>query len=180
MKRALPLIATSLFALASPAFADEARCFANAQFLVIAQERTESAGTDILARTTGAIMPCTYSVADGDVMIGDAEDPLWFNALAGQYLILERSTGPEGNLVIYDLTRPEKPVLDLPAESHPIVLPQDVIFWAFDGEASVENCPGIAENTANGLGTMVTAETVFSLLDASLALTGRTRCVATQ
>lgn len=180
MKPALPLIALGFLSLTSPALADGARCYANADFLVIAEERMESAGTNIVVRTEGAIMPCTYAVTEGDIVIGSEDEPLWFEALEGKHLVLRRSTGPEGNLVIYDLTRPEEPVLDVPAESHPIILPQDVIFWAFDAPGTAETCPAYSENTANGLGSMVTAETTYSFIDGSLAQTGDTRCIATQ
>lgn len=179
MRALVFVLAMMVLGAASPALAADARCYANADYLVIAQERTDDLGTDILVRRDGTIMPCSYEVRQGDVIIGEG-DWLWFEALEGHHIVMSRSSGPDGNIVIYDLASPEHPVLDVPAEAHPIVLPQDVIFWERTSEGDAETCPNYEQNTANGLGTAVAEETVFSLLDQSITRTGNMRCVATQ
>ncbi|KQT44878.1 hypothetical protein ASG47_15750 [Devosia sp. Leaf420] len=86
------------FLFAAPAMAQEAQCFQNDQFLVIAQDRTDSAGMEILARAPArGKIKCEYVERETDFVInplGQAGwpdgQPLWFEGLAGKYLVLTR------------------------------------------------------------------------------------------
>jgi hypothetical protein len=47
-------------------------------------------------------------------------------------------------------------------------------------QATAENCPDFAENTANGFGSVTAVEKVLDLTTKTVSETGRSKCVAVQ
>ncbi|MDB5614384.1 MAG: hypothetical protein JWQ22_2037 [Devosia sp.] len=177
------LLATAMLGLSAiPALSQEAQCFQNDQFLVIAQERTDEVGTDFLVRPPArGKIACVFEQQPDDMLIGSPDDPLWFEGLAGQYLVLTRSTGPEGDLVIYDLkTELFMPLLDVRADDELTISETEVTYWPQLIGGTAVNCPSFAENTANGLGSMIYEERVLNLAALTVAATGKTLCSSTQ
>jgi hypothetical protein len=174
------VLALAVLSIAAPAFAQEAQCFQNDRALVVTQERSEEVGTDILVRPPAkGKIKCEYVERDGDWVIGSPDDPLWYEGLAGSFLVLTRSTGPDGDIVIYDLTKQEL-VLDVPADSEITITDDAVTFWQRTAEGTADTCPEFEEYTSNGLGAIIAEEQVLDLASGRLKATGASRCSATQ
>ena len=179
----LALLATAALALAAnPALAQEAQCFQNDSFLVIGQQRTDEVGTDFIVRPPArGKIACLYEQREGDTLIGSPDDPLWYEALLGNYLVLTRSTGPEGDLVIYDLaTDPSRPLLDLPAGDDLTIGEADIVFWERTIEGTAANCPQFEEHAGYGFGSVIVEQRVFDVATGTVSATGETRCTNTQ
>ncbi|MHA6297804.1 hypothetical protein [Devosia sp. CAU 1758] len=177
----LPLIAASLLALsAGLAMAQDAQCFQNEDYLVIAQERLDDVGTDILVRqpTMGKI-DCTYTEKDGDFVVNLKDEPLWYEGLLGQYLVLTRSTGPDGDIVILDLAA-RQVVVDEGVGDEVSLSDASVTYWQRFEQGDIDNCPKYHEYTSNGLGAVITREQVFDVATGVATATGMEQCSATQ
>jgi hypothetical protein len=177
----LPLIAALAFAAAAaPAYAQEAQCFQNETALVITRERTDDVGMDILVRAPArGKIKCEYRERAGDWIIGEPAEPLWYEGLAGNYLVLSRSTGPDGDIVIYDLVD-RSVLLDAPEDMSITIADDSVTFWQRTVPANEGNCPELAEYTANGLGAIIAEEQVLDVASGTIKATGQSRCSATQ
>lgn len=183
MRQIAFLAAAALTMLAAPAMAQEAMCFQNDQYLVIAQERVGDVGTDILVRPPAkGKIACVYDQQPGDMVIGEPGDPLYYEGLSGQYLVLTRSTGPDGNMVIYDLDNDDlmSPLIDVAADSQVTVTDDKITYWARGDAGTAANCPQYAEYTANGLGAVIATQAVLDIATGEVTNSGETRCSATQ
>lgn len=181
MKHVCMLAAAFLALSAAPAFA-QAECYQNEQFLVIAQERLDEVGTDFIIRPPArGKIGCLYEINDGDTVLSNPGDPLHYEGLVGQYLVLTRSTGPQGNLVVYDLaTDLFMPLIDAGALDDIAIADESITYWQQLIGGTAVNCPEFAENTGYGLGSMIYEERVFDLATVTVAATGETRCSSTQ
>jgi len=181
MKQIFVLAAALLGLSAAPALAEEALCFQNENYLVIGQERLDEVGMEFIIRPPAkGKIACVYETREGDVTIGDPADPLWYEGLAGRYLVLTRSTGPDGNVVIYNLDEPAEPAIDVAADDEVTVSDDSVTYWARTDAGTADNCPEYAEFTADGLGAVVAEEQVFDVATGQVTQTGQVRCSATQ
>ncbi|KKB79854.1 hypothetical protein VW35_05020 [Devosia soli] len=180
MIRFAALAALALAGCSAPAFAEDAQCFQNETALVIAQTRTDEAGTDILVRAPAkGKIKCEYEEREGDWIIGSPGDPLWYEALAGKFLVLTRSTGPDGDIVIYDLAIREK-LVDEPADDEIVVTEDAVTYWQRIASGTADNCDRFAEYSEMGLGAVVAEERVLDLASGTIKQTGQSRCSSTQ
>jgi hypothetical protein len=172
-------VAFAAFAV-TPAVAEDALCFQNDVALVIAQERTEDAGMNLLLRAPAkGKIKCEYVEREGDWIIGEPGDPLWYEGLAGNYLVLTRSTGPDGNIVIYDIAS-RSILVDEPADNEIALADETVTYWQRTSPGTAENCPEIGEYTANGLGAIMAEERLLDIASGEITPTGQSRCTATQ
>ena len=181
MKPIFVLAAVLLGLSASPAFA-EAQCYQSDQFLVIAQDRVDEVGTDFIIRPPAqGKIACLYEIGDTDTVLSNPGDPLHYEQLIGQYLVLTRSTGPQGDLVVYDLAGDlYAPLLDARAEDDITITDQTITFWQKVIRGTEANCPSFAENAGYGLGSMIYEERILDLGTVTVAATGQTRCSSTQ
>lgn len=176
----LALAASAFALLAMPAAAQDALCFQNETALVIAQERSEEVGMDILVRAPAkGKIKCEYQVQEGDWIIGQPDEPLWYEGLMGKYVILTRSTGPDGNLVVYDLET-QGLFIDEWIDDDFVLSESEVTYWQRFEDGDAQNCPEFEEFTANGLGAVIAREQVFDTVAGTITGTGEERCSATQ
>lgn len=182
MTKTFTLAAVMLGLASAPALAQEAQCFQNDQFLVIAQERADEVGTDFIIRSPAkGKIACLYEPGETDTVLSNPGDPLHFEQLIGQYLVLTRSTGPQGDLVVYDLKGDlYTPLLDARAEDDFTIADQTITYWQKLILGTEANCPTFADNAANGFGSMIYEERVLDLATVTVAATGQTRCSPTQ
>ena len=175
----IALLACGCVSLSSASMA-EPQCHANARYHVVAQPYPEDAGNRFaVTRLKGAAPEsCRFDPSQADLVIGKPGDPLWYADLSGDSLILSRSTGPQGDLVVYDLTSGQ-PVLDVPADEYELK-GKVLSFWERTGPATAETCPSFAENEANGLGSVTAVLKTFDLATRTVAETGESKCVAVQ
>jgi len=165
----------------SLAEATPVECHVDKDFHVAVQPFKEDPGA-LFAVTglTGKIAPktCKFDPQSADFVIGKNGDALWYSNLAGKYLILQRSTGPQGDLVIIDLTTRET-VLDAPSDD--FSLEGDTLtFWQRGEEATAKNCATFRENTKNGFGSVLATLKRFSIASGKVNATASTRCDAVQ
>lgn len=173
------LLACSCVSLSSASLA-EPQCYSNDRYHVVMQPYPDDAGNRFaVTNLTGAApSSCAFDEAKADLVIGKVGDPLWYAELSGDSLILSRSTGPQGDLVVYDL-RSGKPVLDVPADEYELK-GDSLSFWERTAQATADNCPGFAENQANGLGSVTAVRKTFDLDTKAVGETGESKCVAVQ
>lgn len=121
---------------------------------------------------------CAFDTSSSDFVIGKIGDALWYQDLAGKYLILQRSTGPQGDLVVIDLST-RKTVLDVPSDDFTLD-GGTLTFWQRGAEATPANCATFKDNAANGLGSVIVSRKLFSITSGKVTLTKDTRCDAIQ
>lgn len=162
---------------AAPALAQAPVCHDGDRFRVAALEYADNAGTRFAVTPVDSGEPCAFDES-ADFVIGSEGDPLWFGALRDPYLVLTRSTGPQGDVVVYDLAAKAK-LLDVPADAF---ADDDagVTFWERTEAGTERNCPRFAEYQANGLGAVIAVETRFDFASRQSTPTGNRRCDATQ
>ncbi|MGV3552533.1 hypothetical protein [Rhizobium sp.] len=132
-----------------------------------------------VTRLKGAEQPaCRFDEAKANFVIGQRGDALWFDELADGSLILTRSTGPQGDLVIYDL-KTGKAELDVPSDEYERK-GNVVSFWQRTEAATAANCPDFAENETNGMGSVTAVLKTFDLNSKAVTDTGESKCIAVQ
>jgi hypothetical protein len=165
----------------SLAEAANVECHSNKQFFIAAKPFDDEPGS-LFAVTALAHKPapktCSFDADHADFVLGQKGDPLWYGDQAGKYLILQRSTGPQGDLVIYDLAT-RKLVLDVPADDFSVEA-GSVAFWERTEAATAGNCPNFAENQANGLSSVISKRRLFDPASAKISDTKDERCDAVQ
>lgn len=173
------LFACGCVTLASSGMA-EPQCHSNDRYHVVAQPFDQDAGNRFaVTRIDGGVpAACVFDEAKADLVIGAEGDPLWFGELAGDGLILSRSTGPQGDLVVYDL-RTGKSILDVPSDEYELKY-NVVIFWQRVAQATRETCPTFAENEANGLGSVTAIRKTLDLSTQTVTESKDRKCVAVQ
>jgi hypothetical protein len=158
----------------------EPQCYSNDRYHVVMQPYPDDAGNQFaVTRLKGAApSTCAFDEVKADLVIGKVGDPLWYSELSGDSLILSRSTGPQGDLVVYDLIS-GKPVLDVPADEYELK-GNSLSFWERNAQASADNCPDFSEHQANGLGSVTAMRKTFDLGSKAIVETGESKCVAVQ
>lgn len=159
----------------------EPQCHSNDRYHVVAEPYPDDAGNRFAVTRLAGHMPpatCVFDESKADLTIGQKGDPLWFGELSGDSLILSRSTGPQGDLVVYDL-RSGQPLLDAPADEYQL---QGALlsFWERTAQATAATCPSFAENQANGLGSVTAVLKTLDLGTKRVAETGESKCIAVQ
>ncbi|MBP0439790.1 hypothetical protein [Tianweitania sediminis] len=173
----LPLLAV----LAAPAWAEEPTCHSVAGYDVLEVENTEGIGTRfaVKAGTNGsAAAGCKFKEAEADFVVGSEDDPFHFEAITDRYLIMRRSWGPQGQLVIYDLDARDI-VLDALSDEA-VIDATGATFWERIDEGTPANCPQFEEYKADGFGADIAVETRFDFATATATASNNTRCDPSQ
>lgn len=172
----LPLLCVTL----SSASQAEPQCHSNEHYHVAASPYPDDAGNRFaIIRLKGAApTACVFDESKADLVIGKVGDPLWYGDLAQDSLILSRSTGPQGDLVVYDLASGGI-VLDVASDEYE-VKENLLTFWQRVGQATADTCPAFAENEANGFGSMTAVLKTMDLATKAVAETGERKCIAVQ
>ena len=175
----LTLLACGCVSLSSASMA-EPQCHSNDEYHVVGQPYPDDAGNQFAVTRLKGPRPagCVFDKAKADLVIGKAGDPLWYVDLSGDSLILSRSTGPQGDLVVYDL-RNGKPILDVPSDEYELQ-GNLLSFWQRTARATAATCPDFAKNEANGLGSVTAVLKIFDLATRVVSETGKSKCVAVQ
>ncbi len=127
---------------------------------------------------TSAAAGCAKADAEADFVIGDGDEPLWFEELRRDKLFLTRSTGPQGDLIVHDLTSDVR-LLDVPSDDFAIH-DDSVVYWQWTEQGTAENCPQFAEYRANGFGAAIVEQKRLVFGGAGPEATGERRCDQTQ
>ena len=173
------LLACGCVSLSSATLA-EPQCYSNDRYHVVMQPYPDDAGNKFaVTRLKGAApSTCAFDEAKADMVIGKVGDPLWYSELSGDSLILSRSTGPQGDLVVYDL-KSGLPILDAPSDEYERK-GSLLSFWQRTAQATADTCPSFAENEANGLGSVTAILKTLDLETKIVSDAGESKCVAVQ
>lgn len=174
----MALLACGCVSLSSASMA-EPQCHSNDRYHVVAEPYADDAGNRFAVSRLNGTAPttCAFDESDADLVI-KAGDPLWYADLSGDALILSRSTGPQGDLVVYDL-RTGQPILDVPADEYELK-DSALSFWQRTAQATAATCPSFAENEANGFGSVNAVLKTLDLETGAVSETGESKCVAVQ
>ena len=177
MRRIACLFAVCGFALpAAHSFAQEVAACHTSDSHAVADLPNEDLGSRFLV--TSAAAGCADVAEDADFVVGDGGEPLWFAELRKDKLFLTRSTGPQGDLVVHDLTSDAR-LLDVPSD-HFEIGDDSVVYWERTEEATPETCPQFAEYRENGFGAVIAEEKRLVFGEAGPTATGERRCDSTQ
>ena len=183
IKRPLAALAFALvLACQNGAQAETTECHDSQDFRVAAQAYAEDAGQKFaVTALSGRPAPkdCSFNDKSADFVFGAPGEPLWFERLAGHHLILRRSTGPQGDLVVVDL-KARRTVLDVGADEYDLSGTALGYWQRSDEEANAANCPELADHQANGLGSVIASQAIYDLGTGKTTMTGQKRCDATQ
>lgn len=158
----------------------EPQCHSSNRYHVVAQPYPDDAGNRFAVTRLDGVAPetCIFDESKADLLIGAAGDPLWYAELSGDSLILSRSTGPQGDLVVYDL-KSGKAIVDVPADEYELN-GNLLSFWQRTTPATAETCPSFAENETNGFGSVIAVLKTLELEGQTVGETGKSKCVAVQ
>lgn len=177
---ALATALASLPLFQAPASAQVAGCDSVERYHVSAIERSDDLGTmfAVKVRKPGDTSPCDITETTADFIVGTVGDPLWLEALTPRYLVMSRSSGPQGDVAIFDLEG-RSYVVDSPGADIAVDA-AGVTFWEMLEPATPENCPQLAEYEAEGFGAVLAVETRLDFATGQVGPTGPTRCDPTQ
>jgi hypothetical protein len=156
-------------------------CDLNTAWRVVGIENGENPGLvlNINKRDAATGKPdCEDLSGTPDFTIGKPEDGLWLSGLAGDHLILSRSTGPRSDVVVHRLSD-RTVVLDV-RSYEPDFDSWGVTFWEQKEPATAENCPDFDYFTADGLSGVIAHEARYEFATGARLVSGVTRCEATQ
>lgn len=177
---ALFLLAGSVAASAQPA-AGTVSCHAGGDFVVVAREKTDEAGSEFLVRRAPARPgPCTFKPEAGDYRIGGAE-PYHFLGLGRHHLVLTASTGPAADLVIFDLAARKRVLSQRMTEtSEPKLEGDTVSFTLRVGPGDPKSCKDWARFKKDGGSGEIGAPATFDLASGKMARGAGTVCTYAQ
>lgn len=160
-------------ASASPIDADSP-CYSSDRYSVAVLENDDAPGARFAISAASGDGTCRFDESGPMQIIGNGEEPLWFSDIQGKFLILSRSTGPQGDLVVYDLESGVK-VLDVPSDDFE-AYEGGVTFWQRTVDATEKNCPNYAEFEADGLGAMIVERAHYDFASGTIERADEERC----
>ena len=156
------------------------QCELSANWRVIASELGELPGMTmaINKRDASGKPDCTTTTETADFIVGGPEQALWFTFLSTDYLVMARSTGPVGNVVIQNLND-KSIVLDVVSND------SQADSWGLTYReqkeaATLENCPEFADYKAQGFGGVIAHEMRFDFATKTSLTSGKTTCEPVQ
>lgn len=153
------------------------RCYPTPQYFLIEKDVKDGVGTDFLIKYRSKAKkapPCNYVVESGDLEIKN-EWAEYYAGLKGDLLILDSTTGPgPSGLTIWDLKKRKKVFEG--SWSDAIVQDDSILYWTETGNATHENCPGLAEWESQGLGGAIETKVLLRFSDFTITKTKETRC----
>jgi hypothetical protein len=147
---------------------------------VLEIENVESVGTRFAVRSNSAAAKrsCDFGEVGADYVVGGEDEPLWFAGITSRYLVMTRSTGPQGDIVTYDLDQ-RKIHLDVAADEVDMD-ESGATYWERIADGTVDNCPEYAEYQSSGLGAAISQAKRFDFACGKVETIGPTRCDAIQ
>jgi hypothetical protein len=153
------------------------RCYSSPRYFLVEKDAENGVGTDFLIKYKSNAeqkFPCAYAIGNGDLEIKNewAEYLAW---LTGDLLIMDSTTGPgPSGLTIWDLKKRRKVFEG--SWSDAVIQDDSVLYWTETGNATPENCPGLAEWESHGLGAAIETRVLLKFSDFSITKTKETRC----
>ena len=175
--RATVLLVPAGGAIAASTAEEAVSCHASRRFSVVERERAQIVGSDFLVRskaTADESPPCAFDDAAG-FRIGDPDDAYHFNALRGDHLVLENTTGASGSVVVFNLVTRRK-VLDVPVGDDVAADDAGVTYWQRSADGTTLNCQEFAKYRKDGFGARIETRFRFVFATESTVPDKQTRC----
>lgn len=176
----LSLAATILVAGSGPALAVPVKptCTEAADFLVIARERTDAAGTEFLIRrkVAGAKpAACLFKPQTGDVRYPKpgGDDTGTLMGVAGNRMVLDSGTGTVRTIVVVDLAT-GKDLARQTAYQNPTFADGKVTFFADGPQGSRDKCPDLSDDMLAT--SKLEPEKILDVATLSVRPTGKIEC----
>ena len=118
---------------------------------------------------------CPLPADEADLVLGEGDFGLHYVDLVADHLVLERSTGPVGDVVVVDL-RSGKTILEAPAASYQYTSDDGIHYSERREDGTAETCDSFEELTALGLGTAIAYDMVLNLETGKTTETGTVSC----
>ena len=174
-------------------------CYRNSAAAVLATEKTESVGSKLLVRKPTADLKadCAVEQRPSDRVLGVDDTPdegsFFYIALAKSFLILDNGTGPDRELVIYEVPAGRKrlavgysvadscdPASGCQSDDFRID-DTGLTFWRqIDEKPTPENCRGYAGFMKTTGSAAIEERSVFRFASATVEGSGTKRCTARQ
>lgn len=148
---------------------------------IVTTSATDGSGDRFLIRAAEGdpAADCALEKREGDVPIGDATTALHFEDLQQGRMLLTNSTGPTGDLLLYDIQSGAE-VLSVTAGELVEFGPDELVYWQRTGEATAENCADYAALVSDFGAAAIDTEMRFDLATGKASKTSETRCSAVQ
>ena len=173
--------------LSFPAFAQEEdgasvepQCALSTNWRVIATELGDVPGMlmDVNKRDASGQPDCKTKDVKPEFTVGGPDQVLWFTSVSNDFLVMARSTGPIGNVVVQNLN--DKTIVldvvsdDFQADSW------GVTFWEQKEAGTAETCKEYAEYREQGFGAVIAHETRYDFATKTSLVSGKKNCEPTQ
>jgi len=192
MKPIYRLCLAALAAYSGNAAAEPLSCHDSPRYFIVVRTAENDMGSDFLVKYKSAPderLPCEFKAKRGDLQIPN-EFAEYFDGVRGDLLLLDSGTGPEREMVIWDLKKREKKgrfsIGEGPAPAgarfavpaDPKAEPGYMEFWMETDQATPENCPEGKAWEADGLGLASVIETWvrLDLSNLKVAKSDKTHC----
>ncbi|MBZ9934695.1 hypothetical protein LB518_00190 [Mesorhizobium sp. BR1-1-16] len=168
--------------LATPALAAP-KCTSNASYLIVEVSHGEDVGNTYLVRdNTASPKPaCSTKKLKTDFVVGSRDDAFYLLKLVGNYLLIDAGTGPDRDLLIYDLASKKQVFSGGYSDDDIKIDSSKVVFWTGSAEkATKKNCKDLASIEKNGLTPVIEALATFDFTSGKLTRSNNLRCSAEQ
>jgi hypothetical protein len=154
----------------------EPQCELSANWRVVSTELGDAPGMsmDVNKRDASGQPDCKTKDLKPDFTVGGPDQALWFTFLAADYLVMARSTGPVGNVVIQNLV--DKSVVVDVTSNNAQADSWGVTYWEQKLAGTAETCPQFADFTAQGFKTIITHEMRYDFVTKTTLTSGKTTC----
>ena len=158
-------------------------------YLVITREKNGNVGDDILVRRTASAAQkkssCAFAVRPGDYVLGRGDEAAYVLAMQRRFIALDVGTGPDRQLLIYDVELRKK-LVDVPYDdSKSVQVREDrFVYWEIaKNPVKPQSCPAVWRQTTENRDARAahsTREVTFAFVDGLVRDTGNTGCTRTQ
>ncbi|SHE77815.1 hypothetical protein SAMN02745157_0916 [Kaistia soli DSM 19436] len=175
-------VASFALAAATPALAAP-KCTSNASFLIVEVPHGEDVGNTYLVRdNTASPKPvCSTKKLKTDLVIGSRDDAFYLLKLVGNYFLIDAGTGPDRDLLIYDLASKKEVFSGGYSDDDIKIDSAKAVFWTGSAEKPTKkNCKDLASIQKNGLTPVIEQLVTFDFTSGTLTKSNSLRCSAEQ
>jgi hypothetical protein len=155
-------------------------CEVSANWRVVLTELGDVPGMtmDLNKRDASGQPDCKTKDVKADFTVGGPDQVLWFTFLSNDFLVMARSTGPIGNVVIQNLND-KTIVLDVVSDDSQADS-WGVTYWEQKEAGTAETCAQFAEYKEQGFGAVMAHEMRFDFATKTSLVSGKVNCEPAQ
>ena len=152
------------------------QCNLSTNWRVIATELGEMPGMlmDVNKRDASGQPDCKTIDVKADFTVGGPDQMLWFTSLSDDFLVMARSTGPTGNVVIQNLN--DKTIIVEVVSNDAQADSWGVTYWEQKETGTADTCPQFAEYKEQDFGSVISHEMRYDFTAKTILTSGKTNC----